>query len=133
MPQQIPRFRHRSWLALLVLPLLVSCAALPKLPAGPPSLAIAADGTRPLQKTAAASLAGFPESGFQLLPVATASLEARLALAERAESSLDVQYYEWHGDDTGRYLLATLRRAAARGVRVRVLVDDLHRDRKSVV
>ena len=116
------------WCALLVLPLLVSCAALPKLPAAPPTLAIAADGTTRLQKVAAASLQGLPESGFQLLPVATASLEARLALAARAQVSLDVQYYEWHDDATGRYLLFVLRAAAGRGLRVRVLVDDLHSD-----
>ncbi len=114
--------------ALLLMPFLAACAGLPTRPVEPPTLAIASTGTTPLQRVAAASLTGFPESGFQLLPVATASLEARLALAGRAQSSLDVQYYEWHGDDTGRYLLATLRRAAARGVRVRVLVDDLHSD-----
>jgi len=115
-------------LVLLALPLLAACAGLPKLPAAPPSFVLAVDPTVPLQKVATASLAGFPESGFQLLPVATASLEARLALAERARVSLDLQYYEWHDDATGRYLIAVLRRAAERGVRVRVLVDDLHSD-----
>jgi putative cardiolipin synthase len=131
MPHGIQKSGRALLLALLslfALPLLVSCAALPKLTLEPPTVAINADGTTPLQRIAAASLTGFPESGFQLLPVATASLEARLALAERAQVSLDVQYYEWQGDATGRYLLATLRRAAERGVRVRVLVDDLHSD-----
>jgi cardiolipin synthase C len=128
MPHRNHMPRGPLWLALLVLPFLVACAGLPKLPAAPPSFALAPDPTAPLQKVAAASLAGFPESGFQLLPVATASLEARLALAERARVSLDVQYYEWQGDATGRYLIAVLRRAAERGVRVRVLVDDLHSD-----
>jgi putative cardiolipin synthase len=113
---------------LLVLPLLVACAALPTPPAEPSTYAITVDGATRLQRVAAASLEGFPESGFQLLPVATASLEARLALVARAEKSLDLQYFEWAGDETGRYLLATLRLAAARGVRVRVLVDDLHSD-----
>ena len=114
--------------ALLALPLLVACAGLPKLPAEPPSFAIVADGATRLQRVAVASLEGRAESGFQLLPVATASFEARLALAANAEKSLDVQYFEWHGDATGRYLLAQLRLAAERGVRVRVLVDDLHSD-----
>ncbi len=39
-----------------------------------------------------------------------------------------MQYFELNGDATGRYFLATLRQAAGRGVRVRLLVDDLHSD-----
>ncbi len=50
---------------------------------------------------------------------------ARLVLAEGAERSLDVQYYIWHNDVTGRVLLNHLVRAADRGVRVRLLIDDL--------
>ncbi|MFN5155181.1 MAG: phospholipase D-like domain-containing protein, partial [Betaproteobacteria bacterium] len=49
---------------------------------------------------------------------------ARLMLAERAERSLDVQYYIFRSDASGRALLAALERAAARGVRVRLLLDD---------
>ncbi|HKX57296.1 MAG TPA: phospholipase D family protein, partial [Xanthomonadales bacterium] len=45
--------------------------------------------------------------------------------ARRAERSLDVQYYIWHGDDSGRILLKELLDAADRGVRVRLLLDDL--------
>jgi putative cardiolipin synthase len=113
--------------ALLALPLLVSCAALPH-HAEPRSFAIAAGSETPLQRVAITSTQGFAESGFQLLPVATASLEARLALVARAEKSLDLQYFEWAEDATGRYLIRALRLAAERGVRVRVLVDDLHDD-----
>ncbi|MDO5290910.1 MAG: phospholipase D family protein [Pseudomonadota bacterium] len=49
---------------------------------------------------------------------------ARLALAEAAQYSLDVQYYIWHDDVSGRLLLQSLYRAAERGVRVRLLLDD---------
>lgn len=49
---------------------------------------------------------------------------ARFFLAEAAVSSLDVQYYIWRGDMTGYLLLDALRRAADRGVRVRLLLDD---------
>ena len=48
----------------------------------------------------------------------------RMLLAEAAERSLDVQYYIWHADLTGTFLLDALRQAANRGVRVRLLVDD---------
>ena len=49
---------------------------------------------------------------------------ARVRLADVAERSLDVQYYIWHADLSGTLLLDALRRAADRGVRVRLLLDD---------
>ncbi len=49
---------------------------------------------------------------------------ARILLADTAVSSIDAQYYIWHGDLTGSLLLDALRRAADRGVRVRLLLDD---------
>ncbi|KAA3630255.1 MAG: phospholipase D family protein [Proteobacteria bacterium] len=49
---------------------------------------------------------------------------ARILLANAAVSSIDAQYYIWHGDLTGTLLLDALRRAADRGVRVRLLLDD---------
>lgn len=52
------------------------------------------------------------------------ALAARLLLADAARRSLDVQYYIWHDDVSGSLLLAALQRAAERGVRVRLLIDD---------
>lgn len=49
---------------------------------------------------------------------------ARILLADAAVSSIDAQYYIWHGDLTGSLLLDAMRRAADRGVRVRLLLDD---------
>ncbi len=65
-------------------------------------------------------------SGFRLMPLGTFSLDTRLQLARRAEATLDVQYYDFENDETGRLLLRTLRDAAARGVRVRLFLDDLY-------
>lgn len=48
----------------------------------------------------------------------------RAVLADAAERSLDVQYYIWHDDLSGTLLFDALRRAADRGVRVRLLLDD---------
>lgn len=45
-------------------------------------------------------------------------------LAQAAERTLDVQYYIWRNDMTGTLLFSALRRAANRGVRVRLLLDD---------
>jgi putative cardiolipin synthase len=64
-------------------------------------------------------------SGLRLLDRGLDAFVARRALAEVAERSLDVQYYIWHDDTTGRLLTAALLRAADRGVRVRVIVDDI--------
>jgi len=49
---------------------------------------------------------------------------ARVLLARAAERTLDVQYYIWHDDITGRLLFKALSDAARRGVRVRLLLDD---------
>ena len=65
-------------------------------------------------------------SGFRLMPLGTFSLDTRVQLARRAEVSLDVQYYHFEMDETGRWLLRALRDAADRGVRVRLLIDDFY-------
>ncbi len=65
------------------------------------------------------------ESGFHLLHGGHAALAARLALAQRATRTLDVQYYLFHNDTTGKLVAAALLAAAERGVRVRLLVDDI--------
>jgi len=53
------------------------------------------------------------------------ALAARVVLARAAEKSLDLQYYIWHADIAGRILLQELLEAADRGVRVRLLLDDM--------
>lgn len=49
---------------------------------------------------------------------------ARIALIRRAEIAVDIQYYIWQRDATGLILLDELRKAAGRGVRIRLLLDD---------
>lgn len=49
---------------------------------------------------------------------------ARLALVEAAAHTLDIQYYIWHDDISGHLLLQQIYKAADRGVRVRLLLDD---------
>ncbi|HEX7811675.1 MAG TPA: phospholipase D family protein [Burkholderiales bacterium] len=83
------------------------------------------DGTR-LGRMASEQAAAHPGlSGAYPLSRGRDAFLARLALAETAERSLDVQYYIWRNDTTGRVLLDHLVRAAGRGVRVRLLIDDL--------
>jgi len=123
--------RPFSWLRLLALATVVAlggCAALPSQVARSESHAIADVAGTTLARVAAASVppgaAGL--SGFRLLPDGDDALEARLTLIRNAEKSVDVQYYLIANDGTGRQFLAALLDAAARGVRVRVLVDDLY-------
>ena len=65
------------------------------------------------------------QSGFMPLSEGVDALAARLGLAEYAEKTLDVQYYIWRGDLTGVAMAAALLQAADRGVRIRLLLDDL--------
>lgn len=63
-------------------------------------------------------------SGVVALRDGPEAFAARIAVIEAAEAALDVQYYIWQRDATGLILLDELRRAAERGVRVRLLLDD---------
>lgn len=63
-------------------------------------------------------------SGFSIIREGGQAFMARLAMADLAEKTLDGQYYIWDGDTTGLILADHLLRAADRGVRVRLLIDD---------
>lgn len=65
------------------------------------------------------------QSGFHPMNDGVDALAARLLLAERAEKSIDVQYYLIKNDIVGRAFINSLLRAADRGVRVRLLLDDM--------
>jgi putative cardiolipin synthase len=64
------------------------------------------------------------ESAFRLLPVGADGFAARMQMIQAAQRSLDVQYYIFSADTTGRLVTGALLAAADRGVHVRVLVDD---------
>lgn len=66
------------------------------------------------------------ESGFRLLPDGIGAFVARAWLARTAGRSLDLQYYMISADDTGRLLAGEVLAAADRGVRVRILLDDIY-------
>ncbi len=117
------------WLGLLLLAAwLAGCAApLPLVDRKPiESEAVEASDKTTLGRIAAISQPEKDQSGFRLMPLGTFSLDTRLQLAKRAEATLDVQYYHIANDETGRVFLRSLRDAAQRGVRVRLLIDDLY-------
>ena len=65
------------------------------------------------------------QSGFYPMPDGIDAFAARLLLAQRAEKSIDVQYYLIKNDIIGRAFIYSLLQAADRGVRVRLLLDDM--------
>jgi putative cardiolipin synthase len=65
------------------------------------------------------------QSGFHLLARGLDAFVARAVLAHLAERSIDVQYYLYHDDLVGHLFSYQLIQAADRGVRVRLLVDDM--------
>ena len=112
---------------LLGLWILGGCTSLPVIDrAAITSEAIPLSNKTKLGRIASSYVPAPDQSGFRLMPLGKFSLDTRVALAERAEVSLDVQYYHFEDDETGRWLLRALRDAANRGVRVRLLVDDFY-------
>lgn len=139
---QAPSQRHPAWLSRLLSGLLIAtllilsgCAALPPPVPREPTQALPASQNELLGRIAAQSLAvqsmaadsaAAGSSGFRPLPVSSFAMDARLTLARNAQKSLDLQYYLLQNDTTGHALVRAVRDAAQRGVRVRLLVDDLY-------
>jgi putative cardiolipin synthase len=115
----------RMILAGVLILMLAGCATLPKDVAREPSYA----WDRPQETQLGRAFAFDIErhsgmSGFYLLGSGLDAFIARMALAGVAERTLDLQYYIFHDDLTGKLILDSVLSAADRGVRVRILVDD---------
>ena len=90
----------------------------------PPSPSVTEPANPALLQAAAGASAHPGESGFRMYAAGVDGLLLRLELIAAAHSSLDLQYYIFHGDESGKLITEALSKAAVRGVRVRVLVDD---------
>ncbi len=106
--------------------LLSACGTLPANVGKVDTLSLPLDAAAPLVQIAQRSTPGPELTGVRLLPLGAYSLDTRLQLAAQAARSLDLQYYQFENDATGRQMMVALRAAAERGVRVRLLVDDLY-------
>lgn len=96
---------------------------------GPPShgLAVPAAPETGLDRVVAPLVDPRPdETGLALLTDNLDAFAARALAARQAGRSLDLLYYQWNDDLTGRLLAAEVMRAADRGVRVRLLIDDMN-------
>lgn len=121
--------RTPTWLVLIALTLMLSvgCTSLPSLDGRKASYALSqADAQTTTMGTAISPmLSAHPGlSGIYTLSNPYEAFAVRALLANAAERTLDVQYYIWRNDLTGALLLDSLRQAAERGVRVRLLLDD---------
>ena len=105
--------------------LITGCASLPSQEGRTATSALAdTAGTRLGRAVAPGIAANADRTGIHPLPNPRDAFAMRVLLAAAAERSLDAQYYIWHGDQVGHLLFEALWRAAERGVRVRLLVDD---------
>src|ERR1700681_4559093 len=121
------RSRSSTLPAIAALALLMAgCVGLPRHVEKTRSSALPNPEATSLGGLVAAEQAGRNLSGVRLLTSGEEALAGLVALADHAERTLDIQYYIIHEDDSARTLLHHLRVAADRGVRVRVLVDDLN-------
>lgn len=116
----------RLHLALLLLALLGACATLRSDVPRPVSHALPPDPATPMGQFAAQIIPAGEPDAFRLLETGHTALAARLTLAARARYSLDLQYYIFRSDASGKLLVQALLAAADRGVRVRVLLDDMY-------
>ncbi|HEX3896851.1 MAG TPA: phospholipase D family protein, partial [Rudaea sp.] len=120
------RWKARACFFLMLVVALVACSSLRTSYVKPYSAAFAAPKTTTTARYVASTTAGHEhESGFRLLTNNNDALMSRVVLADRATRSIDLQYYIFDADATGRLIAQRLLAAADRGVRVRLLVDDL--------
>jgi putative cardiolipin synthase len=110
----------------LVVLSIAACANLEPRPPLPAQSAVPVGATTALDEAVGAREELHPgASGFRLLREGEEAFAVRAHSAVLAGRSLDVQTYIWHSDLTGRFLAASLLQAADRGVKVRLLIDDM--------
>ena len=110
---------------LLAILLASGCAKLPPRPDTIVQQSLPGGQSTLLDRTIQPKLDQHPgQSGFRLLSSNADAFAMRIISARRAERSLDAMYYIWHNDLTGRLMAREALRAADRGVRVRLLMDD---------
>jgi putative cardiolipin synthase len=125
--KKMPMF-HRIHATMLLVAVLAGCSSLPdeivhsiepqttQLPSTLSALTETYQLKKTKQETSAVLL---QETGWD-------ALSQRLALIETAEHTIDIQYYIWNSDASGHYLASRLIAAADRGVKIRVMLDDIN-------
>jgi putative cardiolipin synthase len=121
-----PRLRRCAGFCAVAL-LAAGCATLPPGAGYPryPSAALHVPEMTALGRAFDAPARAHPgRSGFRLLPAGADGFVVRAEMIDAAQRTLDLEYFIFRQDATGQLLTSAVLRAADRGVRVRVLVDD---------
>ncbi len=117
------------WLPIICCSMIIlaGCATLPD-ESGKEASYVISDGenTRLGRSFSALSKAHSGQTGVILLRDGRDAFVGRAVLAGLAERSIDIQYYMFHQDTVGRLLIKEFLAAADRGVRVRMLIDDMY-------
>src|SRR5277367_2265005 len=128
-----PRLGAQPWRMRGALPAMAvflsvvsGCASLPRHVEKSESDALPHPEKTSLGRLVAAEESNKNLSGFRLLTSGEEALADLISLADHADRTLDIQYYLIDDDESAGLLLHHVRLAADRGVRVRLLVDDLH-------
>lgn len=117
--------RILSFLLASLVVLVTGCASLPPPQDRVTSVALTDTASTRLGQGVAPHVAAHPGlSGIHKFPEPHDAFAARVLLAAAAEKTLDAQYFIWNGDQVGYLLFEALWKAAERGVRVRLLLDD---------
>lgn len=123
----------RTILLSLISVVTTACSTLPVDYEVTPTYAYTDTGTTTLAAEARKILGDrTDESAMYLVAEGTEAFLTRMALLKLAERSVDVQYFIWKSDLIGKLLFNGLMEAADRGVRVRILLDDLTLDSATV-
>jgi len=119
--------RILAFVAVALALLIAGCASLPSLDGRTPTHTLTDTAATALGRTVTPLVAANPgKTGTHVLADPHDSFAARVYLAQTAEKTLDAQYFIWHGDQVGYLLFEALWQAAERGVRVRLLLDDIN-------
>lgn len=122
----------RFFILALLLGELVACSSLKPRPDLPLELALPpSDVTAIDHVTIHKEAEHVDQSAFRLVVDGAEAFALRAHIAEQAGRSLDIQTYIWHADLTGLYIAQVVLEAADRGVKVRLLLDDLDAQAKN--
>ena len=117
----------RNTVILVLIAFISGCSTLPTDYPRTHSTALADQESTSIGKSIAEEAARHPgESGFAIIRHGRPAFTDRVVMTRLAQKTLDIQYYIWEPDATGRILAEHLMQAADRGVRVRLLIDDIN-------
>jgi len=126
---------QRINITMLLVAIITGCGSLPEEiehPFEPPAIQL----TSALSKLTETYRLEKPKQGASAVLLQDTGWDAfaqRLALIETAEHSIDIQYYIWNSDASGHYLANRLIAAADRGVKIRVMLDDINLNEREVL